>query len=41
MFDCTMETGLNEPIRVRIGCDLRGVRVRESGKINMLLEFRL
>lgn len=40
MFDCIMETGLNEPLKVRIGCDLRGVRVREHGKINMLLEFR-
>ena len=40
MEEVLLETGNSKPVHVKAGCDLKGLKVREKGKITMMLEFK-
>lgn len=37
MEQVLLETGTSRPINVHIGCDLKGIKIREKGKIAFML----
>jgi hypothetical protein len=40
MEQVLLETGNSKPSNVNFGCDIRGLKVSEKGKIPLILEFR-
>ena len=40
MEQVLLETGTSKPTNVMIGCDLRGLKIREKDKIALILEFK-
>ena len=40
MEEVLLETGNSQPVTVKLGCDLKGVKVREKDKFTMMLEFK-
>ena len=41
MFPATLETGISKPTFVKMGCDLRGLKVREVEGDVLFLDFKI
>ena len=40
MEEVLLESGNSRPVNVKVGCDLKGVKVREREKVTYMLEFK-